>query len=211
MFTGIIEELGKVKQIQPSSEAMCLTISASKILADVQLGDSIAVNGICLTVTKFTNDTFTVDVMPESMRATSLKSLKIGQPVNLERAMLANGRFGGHIVSGHIDGTATIVRKQNVSNAVYIELKMAPELTKQCIVRGSITIDGISLTIFELTDTTVTVSIIPHTYKETVLGFKQIGDIVNIETDLIGKYVKKLMTAHSKKEVTFDMLSRAGF
>ena len=210
MFTGIIEELGTVKQMKPSTQAMVLTIRASKVLEDVKLGDSIAVNGVCLTVTAFTQNEFSVDVMPESMKATSLGALQNGHSVNLERAMLAGGRFGGHIVSGHVDGIATIVKKQAVSNSVYIQLKMDKQLTAQCIERGSITIDGISLTIFELSETLVTVSLIPHTYKETVLGQKSVGDIVNIETDLIGKYVKKLLHANTSK-LDFDVLQRAGF
>ncbi|MER1999532.1 MAG: riboflavin synthase [Lysinibacillus sp.] len=210
MFTGIIEELGTVKSIQPSQQAMHLAIRANKILQDVQLGDSISVNGVCVTVTSFDKDGFTADVMPETMKVTSLSKLQSGHTVNLERAMLAGGRFGGHIVSGHVDGIATIVKKQSVANAVYVQLEMQPQLTEQCIERGSITVDGISLTIFELTNTHVTVSIIPHTYKETVLGIKGIGDIVNIETDLIGKYVKKMMPQNSSK-LGLDTLQRAGF
>ncbi|MEC2075744.1 riboflavin synthase [Metabacillus fastidiosus] len=194
MFTGIIEEIGRIEKIESASDAIVLTIKAKKILEDVHLGDSIAVNGVCLTVTSFTGQLFTVDVMPESIKATSLKDLTKGSPVNLERAMAANGRFGGHFVSGHVDGVGKIIKKQPVGNAVYYEIELAEELTETLILKGSITIDGVSLTIFGLEATKVVISIIPHTLSETVLGFKGAGDIVNIECDMLGKYVKKLIS-----------------
>ncbi|MGG3801129.1 riboflavin synthase [Metabacillus fastidiosus] len=194
MFTGIIEEIGRIEKIESSSDAIVLTIKAKKVLEDVHLGDSIAVNGVCLTVTSFTGQLFTVDVMPESIKATSLKDLTKGSPVNLERAMAANGRFGGHFVSGHVDGVGKIIKKQPVGNAVYYEIELAEELTETLILKGSITVDGVSLTIFGLEATKVVISIIPHTLSETVLGFKGAGDIVNIECDMLGKYVKKLIS-----------------
>ncbi|MBD7945734.1 MULTISPECIES: riboflavin synthase [Psychrobacillus] len=211
MFTGIIEELGAVQQMNMSTQSMEISIGASKILEDVQLGDSIAVNGVCLTVKKFTNDLFVADVMPETVKSTSLQQLKKGSTVNLERAMSANGRFGGHIVSGHVDGVATILRKRPASNAVYIDLAMPKELLFNCLMKGSITIDGTSLTIFNVTDSIITVSLIPHTFKETVLGLKQTGEIVNIETDLIGKYVAKHLANQNTGKVTVDFLQKAGF
>ncbi|MEK4246496.1 riboflavin synthase [Psychrobacillus sp. FSL K6-2684] len=211
MFTGIIEELGTVQQMNMSTQSMEISIGASKILEDVQLGDSIAVNGVCLTVKKFTNDLFVADVMPETVKSTSLQQLKKGSTVNLERAMSANGRFGGHIVSGHVDGVATILRKRPASNAVYIDLAMPKELLFNCLMKGSITIDGTSLTIFNVTDSIITVSLIPHTFKETVLGLKQTGEIVNIETDLIGKYVAKHLANQNTGKVTVDFLQNAGF
>ncbi|MGE7979549.1 riboflavin synthase [Psychrobacillus sp. NPDC093200] len=211
MFTGIIEELGTVQQMNMSTQSMEISIGASKILEDVQLGDSIAVNGVCLTVKKFTNDLFVADVMPETVKSTSLQQLKKGSTVNLERAMSANGRFGGHIVSGHVDGVATILRKRPASNAVYIDLAMPKELLFNCLMKGSITIDGTSLTIFNVTDSIITVSLIPHTFKETVLGLKQTGEIVNIETDLIGKYVAKHLANQNTGKVTVDFLQKAGF
>ncbi len=211
MFTGIIEELGTVQQMNMSTQSMEISIGASKILEDVQLGDSIAVNGVCLTVKKFTNDLFVADVMPETVKSTSLQQLKKGSTVNLERAMSANGRFGGHIVSGHVDGVATILRKRPASNAVYIDLAMPKELLFNCLMKGSITIDGTSLTIFNVTDSIITVSLIPHTFKETVLGLKQTGEIVNIETDLIGKYVAKHLANQNTGKVTVDFIQKAGF
>ncbi|WP_339171114.1 riboflavin synthase [Solibacillus sp. FSL R5-0691] len=211
MFTGIIEELGTVESISQSTQAMELAIRASKILEDVQLGDSIAVNGVCLTVKQFTPTVFFADVMPETVKATSLQQLAAGMPVNLERAMSANGRFGGHIVSGHIDGTATIQRKRPVANAVYIDLAMEKQLIAECIKKGSITVDGTSLTIFDVTDTFITISLIPHTFEQTVLGYKKPGDVVNIETDLIGKYVKKHLQIQTESTITMDFLQRTGF
>ncbi len=194
MFTGIIEEIGKIESVQSSKEAIIFTIGAKHILHDVSLGDSISVNGVCLTVTQFSNASFSVDVMPETVRSTSLAQLKKGSPVNLERAMAANGRFGGHFVSGHVDGTGKIVKKKQVSNAVYYEIQVPEELTNTLIHKGSITIDGISLTIFGLEKEKVVISIIPHTLGETILGTKGVGDIVNIECDMVGKYIKKFVT-----------------
>ncbi len=194
MFTGIIEEIGKVQSVQSSKDAIVFTIGAQHILKDVALGDSISVNGVCLTVTQFSNASFSVDVMPETVRSTSLSLLKKGSPVNLERAMAANGRFGGHFVSGHVDGIGKIVKKQQVSNAIYYEIQVSEELTSTLIHKGSITVDGISLTIFGLENEKVVISIIPHTLGETILGTKGVGDIVNIECDMVGKYIKKFVS-----------------
>ncbi|WP_299088235.1 riboflavin synthase [uncultured Metabacillus sp.] len=193
MFTGIIEEIGTIKSVQGSKDAIVFTIGAKKIMNDISLGDSIAVNGVCLTVTEYNSATFSVDVMPETVKSTSLNQLKQGSMVNLERAMAANGRFGGHFVSGHVDGIAKIIKKQRVSNAVYYELQLSEELTETLIHKGSITIDGISLTIFGLEKDKVMISIIPHTLTGTILGTKDVGDIVNIECDMIGKYIKKFL------------------
>ncbi|APH04545.1 riboflavin synthase [Bacillus weihaiensis] len=207
MFTGIIEEIGTISSVKSSSEAIVFKIEASKILDDVSLGDSIAVNGVCLTVTTFTKTSFSVDVMPETVRSTSLSTLKTGSKVNLERAMAANGRFGGHFVSGHVDGIAKIVNKKHLSNAVYYDLQVEEKLTDTLIHKGSITVDGISLTIFGLEKEKVTISIIPHTLGETILGTKGIGDIVNIECDLLGKYILKFI---DKKEIsTSSTLSKS--
>ncbi len=189
MFTGIIEELGIVANIKRSGESFVLTIDAKKILKDVHLGDSISVNGVCLTVTSFTSSQFTVDVMPETVKASSLQSLKRGAKVNLERAMAAGGRFGGHFVSGHIDGTGVIKSKKQVENAIYYEIEASPEILRYVIERGSIAVDGTSLTVFGVTDETFTLSLIPHTLSESIIGLKESGDIVNLECDMIGKYV----------------------
>jgi riboflavin synthase len=195
MFTGIIEELGVVANIQRSGESFVLTIDAKEILKDVHLGDSISVNGVCLTVTSFSGNQFTVDVMPETVKASSLQSLKRGAKVNLERAMAAGGRFGGHFVSGHIDGTGVIKSKKQVENAVYYEIEAPPEILRYVIERGSIAVDGTSLTVFGVTDEIFTLSLIPHTLSESIIGLKESGDIVNLECDMIGKYVGHFLTS----------------
>src|SRR5579875_94451 len=197
MFTGIIEEIGQVSAITRTGESFVLTIEAKKILEDVHLGDSIAVNGVCLTVTSFTGNQFTVDVMPETVKTTSLKDLRRGSKVNLERAMAAGGRFGGHFVSGHIDGTGVIKSKKAYENAVYYEIETEEKLLQYVILKGSIAVDGTSLTVFAVTETSFTLSLIPHTLAETVLGLKGPGDIVNLECDMIGKYVGHFMQKFS--------------
>lgn len=212
MFTGIIEDKGKVTAIQKDEQSMEITIYSPKIISDAHLGDSIAVNGVCLTVTHLTQEEMTVDVMPETVKATTIHSLKMGDYVNLERAMSANGRFGGHIVSGHVDGVGTIRSKKPVSNAVYIEIDIPKELTENCIPKGSITIDGTSLTLFNVSEQSVTVSLIPHTYSETIIGQKKIGEKVNIETDLLGKYVLQHLKRTDKgSNITLDFLRQNGF
>lgn len=193
MFTGIIEEIGSIKQIIRGNEAIILEIEAKKILEDVKLGDSIAVNGVCLTVTTFSHHRITVDVMPETVRATSLQALQAGSNVNLERAMIANGRFGGHFVSGHVDGTGIIQDKKRVANAVYYTISVQENLSRYLMLKGSVTVDGTSLTIFGVSDNTFTISLIPHTLNETILGGKGKGDTVNIEVDMLAKYMDHLL------------------
>ncbi|HJV31708.1 MAG TPA: riboflavin synthase [Bacillales bacterium] len=194
MFTGIVEEIGSISNIQKTGESYVLTIDAKKVLEDVHLGDSIAVNGVCLTVTSFTGSFFKVDVMPETVKSSSLRSLKRGSHVNLERAMAAGGRFGGHFVSGHIDGTGVIKSKKPFENAVYYEIEPDIEWLKFIILKGSICVDGTSLTVFGVTENSFTISLIPHTMSETILGEKDTGDVVNIECDMIGKYVGHFLT-----------------
>ncbi|WP_042473031.1 riboflavin synthase [Bacillus ndiopicus] len=210
MFTGIIEELGTIERMAKGQESIVFTIGVRKIMQDLNVGDSVAVNGVCLTVTSFTRTTFTADVMPETVRATSLVQLQVGASVNIERAISANGRFGGHFVSGHIDEVGTILRKRSFANAVYFDIKVSREASALCIPRGSIAIDGISLTIFDLQKEIVTVSIIPHTFGETTLGFKREGDLVNIETDMLGKYIAKQLQTKSNT-LTEDFLRQNGF
>lgn len=207
MFTGIIEEIGILSNIQRTGNSFVLTIEAKKILDDVHLGDSIAVNGICLTVTSYTGKQFTVDVMPETVKATSLNTVKRGSKVNLERAMAAGGRFGGHFVSGHIDGTGVIKSKQAFENAVYYEIEADSNLLRDVILKGSVAVDGTSLTVFAVTENSFTISLIPHTLSETILGHKGSGDLVNLECDMIGKYV-----GHFIKKLTIDpqQKSRSG-
>lgn len=215
MFTGIIEEVGTVSRVQRSCRSSFIEIQAKKVLEDVQLGDSIAVNGVCLTVTHFGSGIFRADVMNETLSRSSLGSLTSGSPVNLERAMAAGGRFGGHIVSGHIDGTGSISDIRNDGIAVWYTVSAAPELLRYIVEKGSIAIDGISLTVAKVTNSSFSVSIIPHTAAETILGTKKVGDIVNLENDIIGKYVEKLMkpadNKANKQEITMEFLAKNGF
>ena len=214
MFTGIIEEVGTVKAVKRSGTSSFIEIQAKKVLEDVHLGDSIAVNGVCLTVTHSDGSIFRADVMNETLSRSSLGSLTSGSPVNLERAMAANGRFGGHIVSGHIDGTGTVSDIRNDGIAVWYTITAPPELLRYIVEKGSIAIDGISLTVAKVTETSFSVSIIPHTAAQTILGTKKTGDIVNLENDIIGKYVEKLMKpaeAAPQSGITMEFLAKNGF
>lgn len=209
MFTGIIEELGKVKSLKRTSRESRLVISAEKIMEDIHIGDSIAVNGVCLTVVLFSDREFTVDVMNETFMRSSLGNLRIGDEVNLERAMAANGRFGGHIVSGHIDGTARIKACFDDGNAKWYEIAAGSELLDGIVMKGSVAIDGISLTVSKVSAQSFSVSIIPHTLDATVLKNKRPGDVVNIETDVIGKYVKQFV--NGGKESVYDRISKGSY
>lgn len=195
MFTGIVEEKGKIREIKQSSdEAYQLEIEAKIILEDINLGDSISVDGICLTVTSFTASSFQVDVMPETVKATTISQLKREKEVNLERAMLATTRLGGHFVTGHVDSIGEITNKTKKENAVYYTIKIPENLTKYLIDKGSVTIDGISLTVFGINENELTISLIPHTVSETGLGSKVTGDLVNIECDLLAKHVERQLS-----------------
>lgn len=213
MFTGIIEEVGTVKAVQHSGSNSFIRIEAKKILEDIHLGDSIAVNGVCLTVTHFDSTTFQADVMNETLSRSSLGSLRNGSPVNLERAMAAGGRFGGHIVSGHIDGTGTVSDIRNDGIAVWYTISANADILRYIVEKGSIAIDGISLTVAKVTDNSFSVSIIPHTASVTILGTKIIGDIVNLENDIVGKYVEKLMKPADSPQsgLNMEMLAKNGF
>lgn len=212
MFTGIVEELGTLTQLIKGSKEQRITISCSKILEDIHIGDSIAVNGVCLTVVTCDKNSFQADVMNETFLRSSLGALRHGSPVNLERAMAADGRFGGHIVSGHIDGTGLIKSIKKDGNAIWFEIAASREITDGIVEKGSIAIDGISLTIAAVDNVSFKVSIIPHTLKETVLGVKKVGDTVNLETDVIGKYVKKLLASQTTNAgLTKEMLLANGF
>jgi riboflavin synthase len=193
MFTGIIEEIGNIADIKKWSNAFELTIEAKIVLQNTKIGNSIAVNGVCLTVTRITQNQFTVDIMPETYKVTSLAQVTIGSRVNLERAMVVGNRIDGHFVSGHVDGTATIKEIIPQENAVYYTIALTRILLYQCINRGSIAVDGTSLTIFGIVDETITVALIPHTVTNSILGQKKVGDIVNIECDMLGKYVANYM------------------
>jgi riboflavin synthase len=217
MFTGIIEEVGTVKEIKKGINSSRLMIEGKNILSDVKIGDSIAVNGVCLTVTSFGKTIFNADVMSETLSRSSLGSLSSGSQVNLERAMAANGRFGGHIVSGHIDGTGIIFNMKRDDIAVWITINTTKDILNLIVEKGSIAIDGISLTVTNVNDTSFTVSIIPHTGTNTTLLTKKKGDIVNLENDIIGKYVQRLMsikekeTKGNKSNITMDFLAEYGF
>ena len=215
MFTGIIEETGTVRSIQWGSKSAILTIGASKILDDIKTGDSINTNGACLSVTSFNSNEFSVDVMAETMRRTTLYSLSIGSKVNLERAIKVYDRLGGHIVSGHIDGTGTIINIKKEDNAVWITIKTNPEILKYIIKKGSVTIDGISLTVAEINNETIQVSIIPHTGLQTTLLSKHINETVNIECDQVGKYIEKFLFNRDDKNqhssIDMEFLKENGF
>ena len=193
MFPGIVEEVGSVRHVLPGSRAGKLTIGARTVLEGTRIGDSIAVNGVCLTVVELGADYFVADVMPETLSKSGLGRLRTGDPVDLERAMAADGRFGGHIVSGHIDGMGTIVEMRPEQNAVWVRIRTAPEILNLIVEKGSIAIDGISLTVATVGATDFQVSLIPHTGEETVLLGKHAGDVVNLENDVVGKYVQKLL------------------
>ncbi len=193
MFTGIVEEVGRVEQIPAPGRAGSLRIRASRVLEGTKLGDSIAVMGVCLTVTDLSPAGFSADVMPQTLSKSSLGALRAGSPVNLERAMAADGRFGGHIVSGHIDGTGRIRRLERDQNAVRITVEAPKSILALVVEQGSVAIDGISLTISRLLADAFEVSIIPHTFAETTLGARKPGDAVNLENDVVGKYVRRLL------------------
>ncbi len=210
MFTGIIEEKGKIEQIVEGSKSCRLKISAEKIFDDLKLGDSVAVNGVCLTVSELTPPLFTADVMPETLRRTGLGRLSKGSHVNLERAIQLGGRFGGHIVTGHIDGTGTIIKLIREDNAVLVTITASEYIMQYIVEKGSVALDGISLTVANVKNDNFTVSIIPHTAKETTLLDRKTGDKINIECDILGKYVKQFNN-EKKTGLTMDFLRENGF
>ncbi|WP_085506335.1 riboflavin synthase [Thalassobacillus devorans] len=209
MFTGIVEEIGEIQAITSKTEAMELTITANTIVRDAKLGDSISINGVCLTITDIKNNNLSFDVMPETYHATNLNELKKGSKVNLERAMAADGRFGGHLVSGHIDGKGTIVSKNNRSNAVYYDISLSDDLLGYFVYKGSVAVDGTSLTVFGVSEDTITISLIPHTMEHTVLGAKSVGDSVNIECDMISKYVAHFLSGQQSQKSQPSNLTKA--
>ncbi len=193
MFTGIIEEMGRVRSVTIGGSSGKIAVSASKVLEKTKLGDSIAVNGVCLTVISIEKDGFTADVMAETVRRSNLGRLGPGDLVNLERAMAADGRFGGHLVSGHIDGTGTVRSMKKEENAVWVTIETMPKILRLIIEKGSVCIDGISLTVAQVGKGFFQVSIIPHTGAETTLLKKHAGDVVNLENDMVGKYIDHLL------------------
>lgn len=213
MFTGIVEEVGRVLSVRGSGASREISIGAEKILEDIHKGDSIAVNGICLTVTDFGPGWFTADVMHETLDRTSLSQARAGGPVNLERAMRADGRFGGHIVTGHIDGTGTVLRIKPDANAVWYTIQAPPQIMRLIVEKGSVAIDGISLTVAGVSADSFQVSVIPHTRENTALCAKKVRDLVNLENDSIGKYVEKLLTDRGNRNsgLTMEFLTRCGY
>lgn len=197
MFTGIIEELGTVKAITQQSDAVRLTIEGPIVTSDVHRGDSISVNGTCLTAVEIENGSFTADVMQETLKLTALGSLEVGSRVNLERAMNAATRFGGHMVLGHVDGVGAIISRKPSDNWEWVTIRIPENLMKYVVLKGSITIDGISLTVNEVTTDTVSFSLIPETLRLTTLGTKQAGDLVNVEVDIMAKHIEKLIESRN--------------
>lgn len=215
MFTGIIEELGTIQRIESKGHTLILNIKAKKVLEDIKLGDSISVNGVCLTVTEFSRNSFCLDVMPETFHSTTLSDLKKGSLVNVERAISANGRFGGHFVTGHVDTVGQIVTREVSENAISLAIQYPEKYNHFSLYKGSIALDGTSLTIFAISENQLSVSIIPHTAKESVLGMKQVGDKVNIEFDMIGKYLYSFVERKDSQEhrdlISIDFLKENGF
>lgn len=216
MFTGIIEELGTVERVTRGRVSAVIAIRAEHILSDLKIGDSVAVNGVCLTATGLTGHGFTADVMHETLDRSALAGLGPGSPVNLERAMAADGRFGGHIVAGHVDGVGTIAAIEQDDNAIWFTITAPEQVLRYVVEKGSIAIDGISLTVARLELDRFAVSVIPHTAAVTLLGRRRVGDRVNLESDIIGKYVERLLrptpelkTKESK--LTMGFLSKHGF
>lgn len=222
MFTGIVEEIGKITAVIKGQRSSQLWVQGDVIMADLKLGDSVAVNGVCLTVSQLNRNQWMADVMSETLKRSDLGELKGGCSVNLERAMPANGRFGGHMVSGHIDGTGQIAQIIKDDNAILFEINASKKILGYIIEKGSIAIDGISLTVTRLTDKSFEVSIIPHTVRHTILGLKKKGDPVNLENDMVGKYIERLLLCNPSKnsntgtneksdKLTMDFLMGAGF
>ena len=216
MFTGIIEELGTVERIDAGAHSAVLHLRAQQILDDLHLGDSVAVNGVCLTVTALPGHGFCADVMHETLNRSSLGALRPGSRVNLERAMAANGRFGGHIVAGHVDATGTIAQIRRDDNAIWYGVNAPEQIMRLVIEKGSIALDGISLTVAKVESGRFWISAIPHTVRQTVLCERRVGDRVNLETDVIGKYVQALMTAPQTPQsapsgLSMEFLERCGF
>ena len=213
MFTGLIEELGTVTGIEKKgTEGAKIRIQANRVMEGLCLGDSVSVNGVCLTVSVLGKETFTADAMPETLRKTTLERLKIGEKANLERAMSAGGRFGGHFVTGHIDGVGRVVKRHREGNSLVFKVAAPAEVLRFTVEKGSIAIDGISLTVALIDKDSLSVSIIPHTAAETTLNQRKVGDLVNLEGDYIGKYIDKLLRERAPdKGIRRDLLKENGF
>lgn len=214
MFTGLIEDVGILQDIRTSANQAVLSISTNLPMVELTLGESIAVNGVCLTVTSFGGGVFAADVSPETLRCTSLGRLSRGSKVNLERALRLSDRLGGHMVTGHVDGLARIVDRRQEGNAWLFRFQVESAVGSSLVAKGSVTVDGISLTINEVTNESFSLAIIPHTLEKTTLSERKVGDEVNIETDLIGKYVARFLkngVPEKEQGVTMDVLAKHGF
>lgn len=214
IFTGIVEEIGKIIKLEPGSQSYRIGVEADRVLSDIKLGDSIAVNGVCLTVVDFSSRSFKADVMPETVGKTGIGSLKPGDPVNLERALRLSDRLGGHLVQGHVDAVGRIVQKERLDIATILRVNAPASLLKYVVPKGSIAIDGVSLTVIDVLEDSFSVSLIPHTAHQTVLGSKHPGDPVNLESDIIGRYVERLLTPglnQEKPPLNLSFLAENGF
>ena len=198
MFTGIIEELGTVESVEVLPDSIRLGIKGELVRQDLSQGESVSVNGVCLTAAEITADGFIADVMLETLNRSSLSGISQGESVNLERAMSGDGRFGGHVVQGHVDGVAEIVSREPSANWEVVKVKIPAELSKYVVHKGSITFDGVSLTVNDISDNTVSLSLIPETLRLTTLGTKQVGDKLNVEADILAKHIEKLIEARSQ-------------
>lgn len=208
MFSGIVEEIGAITVLKNTLDGVKLTVLASTVMGDLKIGDSVSVNGICLTVVSKTERDFSVEVSPETLSVTTLGSFSVGMPVNLERAMRLNERIGGHLVAGHVDGVGVIRSRQQDANAILLAIEAPQNILRYCVAKGSITVDGISLTINDVNEKGFSVAIIPHTAKVTTLGLKQVNDSVNLESDLIGKYVERLLQERSQLPKTTAVIDK---
>jgi riboflavin synthase len=215
MFTGLIEDLGEIRALRKGTDSVRLTVATAIPMEEIRLGDSIAVNGICLTVISSGGGTFTADVSPETVQCTTLSELATGSIVNLERALRLSDRLGGHIVTGHVDAVATVTERRQDGNAIRFAFRLPPESNRYLVEKGSVAIDGISLTVNAVNDEGFSVAVIPHTLSSTTLMNKGSGDRVNIETDILGKYVERLFGGRSadsqRSPVDFDFLAKHGF
>jgi riboflavin synthase len=215
MFTGIIEEMGVVKTLTKSGQGCALTVLAKRVLEGLSSGDSIAVSGVCMTVSGFESDEFRADVSPETVKVTTLGALRTGDPLNLERSMRLSDRLSGHLVTGHVDGRGTVRERIQEANGLHLLIEAPQEVLRYCVVKGSITVDGVSLTINELAADTFRATIIPHTARLTTLGLKRTGELVNLESDLLGKYIDRLLqdrteTPRPEIKIDRDYLARRG-
>lgn len=210
MFTGIIEEIGTVSEFERTGKNAVLTVDCKNILADLKIGDSISINGVCQTVIEFDEKSFTVEVSKQTLEVTNFSLLKIGENVNLERALTPNSRLGGHIVQGHVDKTAKLVKMEQLND--FYNIYFETDETRLIVPKGSVAINGISLTVADVNETCFKIAVIPHTYKNTNLQFLKIGDLVNVETDILGRYVEKLLSPNdNKSNITMEFLAENGF